>query len=257
MSEQIQVVVIDDEPLARARIRMQLDRWPAVTVAAECGDVDSGVDAIRKHSPEIVFLDVQMPGKTGFDVIREISVAKMPLTIFVTAYDQYAVAAFDVHALDYLLKPFEPARFDEAIGRALATISERDDEDLPLQLQSLLNAVALKVPLEDRIMVKSAGRVVLVEISEIDWVQSAGNYVELHVGSKVHLSRDTLSNIEARLKGYGFVRIHRCTVVNSARIKELQARYHGDYVVTLLDGTEVTLSRRYRDRLSHLIGQRS
>ena len=252
--KRIRAIIVDDEPLARERIRTLLREESDMEIAAECGDGRKAVAAIRRHAPDLVFLDVQMPELDGFGVLEAVGAERVPVVIFVTAYDKYALRAFDVHALDYLLKPFDRERFHRAIDRARAQLrGQRDAADR--RILALLNEVRGAPKRLERLVVKSVGRVFFLRTDEIDWIESAGNYVKLHVGREAHLVRETMSALEAQLDPGMFVRIHRSTIVNLARIRELQPMFHGDYVVLLRDATELTLSRNYRDRLQRLLGR--
>jgi two-component system LytT family response regulator len=250
----IQTLIVDDEPLARQRIRTLLEGDPDIALVGECADGRQAVAALREHKPDLVFLDVQMPLLDGFGVLQSLGEGPMPVVIFVTAHDRYALKAFEVHALDYLLKPFDRDRFRSALERAKAQVRREQDGHVNQKLLALLSDVkGARKPLE-RLVVKSAGRVYFVRIEDIDWIEAAGNYVRLHVGSEDHLLRESMGGLESRLDGARFLRIHRSTIVNVERIKELQPSFHGDYVVILQDGTELTLSRGYRDKLQELLG---
>jgi two-component system LytT family response regulator len=256
----IKVLIVDDEPLARRGIRMHLDEEPDVAVVAECTGGREAVAVIRAEAPDLVFLDVQMPEMDGFEVIEEVGVRRMPVVIFVTAYDQYALQAFDAHALDYVLKPIDEQRFREALARARAHLQLKEFDALQRHVQALLDQIqaghredAAEKFLE-RLVVKEAGRVFFLKTEEVDWMETAGNYVRLHVGREAHLIRDSLSGMEAKLPPDHFLRIRRSTIVNVDRIKELQPLFNGEYVFRLKDGTKLTSSRRYRANLDRLLG---
>ncbi|MBZ5559360.1 MAG: LytTR family DNA-binding domain-containing protein [Acidobacteriia bacterium] len=244
------VLIVDDEPLARRRLRKLLGDEPGVEVVGECGDGASAVEAVRRLKPDVLLLDVQMPGMDGFDAIDAIGPERCPAVIFVTAFDKYALKAFDVHAADYLLKPFDRARLRRAIGRARAAAVHATD--VGRRLLALVTEVRDRRPLE-RIVVKAAGRVHFVRAGEIDWIEAAGHYVLLHAGAEVHEMRDTLARLEARLDAGRFVRVHRSAIVNVDRIKELLPSFHGEFVVVLRDGTRVASSRGYSDRLREMV----
>jgi two-component system LytT family response regulator len=249
----IRTLIVDDEPLARQRLRQLLDREADIEVAGECADGRQAVAALRQDPPDLVFLDVQMPILDGFGVLEGLGAVRLPTVIFVTAHDRYALRAFEVHALDYLLKPFDRDRFQKALDRARAQL-QHNPMDVNQRLLALLADVQeVRKPL-DRLVIKSGGRVCFVRIGEIDWIEAAGNYLRLHVGRDVHLLRETMSRLESRLDPRLFARIHRSTMVNLERIRELQPSFHGDFVVKLHDGTELTLSRGYRDKLQELLG---
>jgi two-component system LytT family response regulator len=249
------VLIADDEPLARERLRMLLASEEWVQIVAECQDGRETVGAIQKLQPDLVFLDVQMPGASGFDVIEGVGAARMPPVIFVTAYDRYALRAFDVHALDYLLKPFDRERFQQALGRARQQLERSSNGELERRLLELVQDLRpVAQPLE-RFVIKSGGRVFFVRADEIDWIEAAGNYVKLHVGVDSHLFRETMNALEARLDPDVFFRIHRSHIVNIERVKELQPWFNGEYVVFLRSGAKLTLSRGYREKLQDKIGR--
>jgi two-component system LytT family response regulator len=250
----ITTLIVDDEPLARTRIRSLLEKEPDLTVIGECGDGQQAVAMVNELQPDLLFLDVQMPALDGFGVLEALGVERMPAVIFVTAYDRYAIRAFDVHALDYLLKPFDRERFQRALGRARAQLQRDEKLAASEKLLALIEDVqAQRKPLQ-RLVIKSAGRVFFLRLEEIDWIEAAGNYLKLHVGSETHLLRETMNALEGRLNAEQFVRIHRSTIVNLDRIQELQPWFHGDYRVVLRDGTQLTLSRGYRQKLQELLG---
>jgi len=243
------VVIVDDEPLARERLRTLLADEPGMEIVGEANDGRSAVEAIASLSPDLAFLDVQLPGSTGFEIIEQVGASRMPFVIFVTAYDRYALRAFDVHALDYLLKPFDRERFRQAIARVRQQLDRRSNGDLEKRLLALVQDLKPAQPRVDRFVVKSGGRVFFVRNDEIDWIEAAGNYVKLHVGSDSHLFRETMNAVEARLDPDVFFRIHRSHIVNIERIRELQPWFNGEYVVFLKNGTRLTLSRGYREKL--------
>lgn len=252
--KRIKVLVVDDEPPGRQKVREMLYEEPDVEVIGESANGVEAIEAIRKHSPDLVFLDVQMPEIDGFGVVEALG-PDMPTVIFVTAYDQYALQAFDVHALDYLLKPFDKERFQTAMGRARTAITKRKTEDMSERLFSLLQTFKTETKTPDRLIIKSGGKVFFLKTGEIDWVEAAGNYVRLHVSNESHLLRETMSGIQKKLDTNNFIRIHRSTFVNLERIKELQPWFHGEYVVILKDGTQLTMSRSYRSNLPELLGK--
>ncbi len=248
----IRALIVDDEPLARRRIRTLLHGVADVEVAGECANGRAAIGAIAEKKPNLVFLDVQMPEVDGFGVLEAVGAARMPITVFVTAYDAYAIKAFEAHALDYLLKPFDRERFEKTLERARAHLKLLEAGGADERLLKLLRAWKSGRP--ERIVVRTAGRISFLRADEIDWIDAAGNYVRLHAGKETHLVRETMSGIEARLDRERFVRIHRSAIVNLERVKELQPWFHGDYVVLLRDGTRLTLSRGYRANLQHLLG---
>ncbi|HSC27347.1 MAG TPA: LytTR family transcriptional regulator DNA-binding domain-containing protein [Vicinamibacterales bacterium] len=254
-SRKTRVLIADDEPLARERLRTLLGDEPWVQIAAECQSGVETIEAIARHSPDLVFLDIQMPDATGFDVIAAIEPGRMPLVVFVTAFDEYALRAFDVHALDYLLKPFDRERFQQTLNRARQQLERRPNGDFEQRLIDLVRDLKPPDNRRPRFVIKAGGRVFFVRADEVDWIESAGNYVKLHVGTDAHLMRETMSALEARLDPAIFFRIHRCHIVNIERVKELQPWFNGEYVVFLQNGTRLTLSRGYRDKLQERLGR--
>src|ERR1044071_8265813 len=234
--------------MARERVMSLLQHEEDVEVIGECSDGMQAVAAIQNHAPDLVFLDVQMPGCTGFGVIEAIGAERMPTVVFVTAYDEYALRAFEVHALDYLLKPFGRDRFQETLKHARESLERRRAGDLGRRLLALVNDIKPEPPRLARLGVKSGGRVFFLRTDEIDWIEAAGNYVRLHLGEESHLFRGTMNRMESRLHARRFARIHRSRIVNVERIRELQPWFNGEYVVILRNGTRLTLSRNYRER---------
>jgi two-component system LytT family response regulator len=257
----LRAIIVDDEDLARRGIRALLQRAGDVEIVSECGSGQEAIRAISATQPELVYLDIQMPGKTGFDVIGALPETKCPHVIFVTAFDRFAIRAFEIHALDYLLKPVNEARFNESLARARAAVAgARDDSMIRrfLQMATELRASTgedLLPTTADRIPVKAQGRVMILRVAEIDWVEADGDYVSVHVGAKSWLLRETIAAAEARLALSGFLRIHRSTLVNIHRVRELLPLSKGEFTVVLLDGTELKLSRNYRFALERLLGK--
>ncbi|HEX5220086.1 MAG TPA: LytTR family DNA-binding domain-containing protein [Verrucomicrobiae bacterium] len=247
----IRTLIVDDESLARDRLRQLLTREAEVELVGECADGREAVTFIEQKKPDLVFLDVQMPELDGFSVLAELEGKPLPVIVFVTAHDRFALRAFEVHAVDYLLKPFDRERFEKALARALEQVKRREDRAL-IDRQAALLAELKPAVSPERLAVKSGGHVLWVELDEIDWIGSADNYAELHLGAKSHLMRETLSALEARLDPQKFVRISRSIIVNARRIKELKRLFYGGCEITLQSGTKLTLSRRYRDKLEQL-----
>lgn len=248
----IRTLIVDDEPLARDRVKRFLRDESDIQIIGECGNGKEAVAAIQDRNPDLVFLDIQMPEKNGFEVVRSLDEDRMPAVIFVTAYDQYALQAFDVHALDYLLKPFNRERLHRAVAHAREQIESRRIGQLDERLASLIKDLKADKKYLERLVVKSVGRVFFLKTDEIDWIEAAGNYVKLHSGREAHMIRETMNGIESKLNPERFFRIHRSTVVNIDRIKELHPMFSGDYAVILRNGTELALSRNYRERLLEL-----
>ena len=249
------ILIADDEPLARERLKMLLVGQEGFEVVGECHDGPSTIDAIRRSKPDLVFLDVQMPGANGFEVVSALGEEELPLFVFVTAFDKYALKAFDVHALDYLLKPFDRDRFLQALARARQQLEHPSNSDLRSRLLALVRDLEPAPQRLERFVIKSGGRVFFVRADEIDWIEAAGNYVKLHVGTETHLLRETMNAVETQLPRDTFYRIHRCHIVNIERVKELQPWFNGEYVVFLRTGARLTLSRGYREKLQDRIGR--
>ncbi len=249
--KKIRTLIVDDESLARDRMRQLLQKETEVEIVGECSDGRAAVITIQKESPDLVFLDVQMPELDGFGVVEAIGTGASPVIVFVTAHDKFALRAFEIHAVDYLLKPFDRERFQKALQRAVEQVKQRDNSTLVARQAALI--ASLRSPqTKDRLAVKSGGHVVWVKLDEVDWIGSADNYAELHVGAKSHLLRETMAALETRLDPKKFVRISRSVIVNAPHIKELKRLFYGGCEITLQDGTKLTLSRRYRDKLKQL-----
>src|SRR5262245_23758152 len=247
----IRTLVVDDEPIARARVVALLRNEADIEVVGECSSGRQAISAIETMSPDLLFLDIQMPEGDGLDLARTIQAQGAPAVVFVTAYDDYALKAFEVHALDYLLKPFSAERFRSALGHAREHVSHRrkGSEAPKPALPDRRNARP------NRLMIKSGGRIHFVRMADIDWCEAQGNYVRVHVGPQEHLVRDTMSHLESELDPQQFVRIHRSTIVNVDRIQEMQSSFNGEYVVLLRTGTRLTLSRGYREILQARLGK--
>lgn len=248
----IRVLIVDDEPWARKRIATLLKAEVDVEIVVECADGGTAIKKISELSPDLVFLDVQMPEVDGFDVIEAVGPERMPLVIFATAYDKYALQAFDAHALDYLLKPFDEERFQRALDRARKDL-QREKGGSESTLRALLKTLQEGHKYLQRLVVKSGGRVVFLKASDIDWFEATGNYVTLHVGRDSHLLRGTMNALEPKLNSEQFIRIHRSAIINLDRIKALQPWFRGEQVLVLKDGTELTVGRAFRDRLQQFL----
>jgi len=245
----IRTLVVDDEPLAREWVRNGLQDEPDVEVIGECGDGFEAVRAIAAEKPDLVLLDVQMPGLDGFGVLASVDPDKLPAVVFVTAFDRYALKAFEAHAVDYLMKPFSGERLHQAVERARAAIDRSASKDLKTQLRALLDDIERERQYPEWLLIKKEDRSVFLRVEDIDWIESARNNVRLHVGKDVYVYHETTSGIEARLDPKHFFRIHRSTIVHIERIRDMHPWFNGDYAVTLKDGTRLTLSSTYRERL--------
>lgn len=250
----LRVLIVDDEPPARRRIRALLADELDVEVVGEAGSGAEAVEAIRTLSPSLVFLDVQMPDGDGFEVVRQVGAERMPLTVFATAFDRHALRAFDAHALDYLLKPFERERFAAALRRARAHLARAAEGALQGRLEALLGALAPPERWASRFTVRVGQRIHVVPAAEVDYVTAEDNYVRLHAGGRSYLLRETLTALAARLDPRTFLRIHRSTIVNLERVAELESLFAGEYVVFLRDGTRLTAGRSYRAALQEALG---
>ena len=258
----LQVLIVDDEPLARRGIRVRLAAARDVSVVGECGNGREAIAAIRSLQPDLVFLDVQMPGLSGFDVVAAVQPERMPVVVFVTAHDEHAIHAFDVQALDYLLKPIDDERFARTVERARERLAERRDGTLARRMAALLaerDASPAAAPLatgraDARLAVRDRGRIVLVDVADIAWVQAEGDYVRVHVPGRSHLIRETMTAMESRLTPERFARIHRSAIVNVRQIIELRPETNGEFVVVLRDGAQLRSSRSYADRLRSIVG---
>lgn len=255
MTRAVRTLIIDDESLARRRVRMFLEGRPEIEIVGECNNGAEAVRNIIETRPDLVFLDIQMPGMSGFEVISTIGLKRMPAVIFVTAYDQYAIRAFDVHAVDYLLKPFDRGRFEDALARAMRELELRDRTCQKRSLGKLMSDVQAEQRIPARILAKSGGRISILRVDQIDWVEAAGNYVKLYVGKETHLVRRSMAGFQSRLDSGRFARVHRSTIVNLDCVKELHPHFHGDFILILRTGAKVTLSRRYAQAVLPLLGK--
>ncbi len=256
-SRKLKAIIVDDEPPARRNLRALLKGAPDIEIARECGNGRDAVIGIRALEPDLVFLDVQMPEMNGFEVLEQLTDQPVPVIIFVTAYDQYALKAFEVSALDYLLKPFDDARFHKALSQARRQIEQQDAGELGRKLLTLMGARETGTASPrylSRLMVKTGGRVIFIRTEEIDWIEAYDNYVRLHVGGKDHLLRQTMNELEAALNPERFARIHRSTIVNLDRVRELHPHFN-EHLVILHDGTELKLSRTRKEWLEQWLGR--
>lgn len=250
----IRTVIVDDEPLARGRVRRVLADETDIDIIGEFGDGKTALNAIRELKPDLVFLDIQMPEMNGFEIVRALDAGSLPAIIFVTAYDQYALQAFDLYALDYLLKPFDRKRAKRAVERAREHIRSRERGEMDERLMSLVAGLKPDRKYLERLVIRSTGRIFFLKTEEVDWIEASGNYLKIHVGRETHMIRETMNSLESKLDPSKFIRIHRSTIVNIDRIRELHPMFSGDYSVLLRDGTELALSRNYRESLVELIG---
>ena len=253
MTAPVRAIIAEDEPLQRKLLRTMLADEPDISVVAEAGDGASAVQAIREHRPDLVFLDVQMPELDAFEIVGSVGLHRMPVTIFVTAFDQYALRAFEVHALDYLLKPFDSERLSHAVRRAVQQVRQATNANADDRLTSLLREIGTRRSAPARLALRTDGRVVFVETSVIDYIEAAGKLVRVHAGSDRYEVRDTLTSVASQLDVADFVRVHRSTIVNVSRIKEIQPWFQGDYVLILKTGTRVTSGREYRGNIQALM----
>jgi two-component system LytT family response regulator len=251
----VHVLLADDEPMANRRLLRFLRAEPDVEVVAECGSGAEAVEALRTRRVDLALLDVQMPALDGFGVIEQVGPERMPPVIFVTAYDAHALKAFEVHALDYLLKPFGRDRLQQCLDHARHQRDRQRAGELGKSLLALVQDFKPEQKKQDRLVVKSGGRVFFVRTDDIDWIEASGNYVRLHLKEQSYLFRETMNQMESRLDPHRFFRIHRSRIVNTERIKELQPWFNGEYVVLLHNGTQLRLSRSYREKLEERLGK--
>ncbi len=259
-TKKIKTLIVDDEPLARRTIRDLLATDPEIEIIGECGNGLETVRFIRRQLPDLLFLDIQMPGMNGFEALSKIEHERIPAIVFVTAFDNYALKAFELHALDYLLKPFTDKRFEEALRQAKTQVELREINRLSQSLLALLGEQAGReiAPLKrksflTRFMIRSGGRVSFIKAADVDWISADDYYIKLHVAGKSHLLRISMNELEEKLDPQRFLRIHRSTIINFDRVKELHQHPNGEYVVVLKDGTELKLSRSRRERLEELL----
>jgi two-component system LytT family response regulator len=261
LQKTIRVVLADDERLAREKLRLLLALEPGIEIVAECGDGEQAVAAIRRHQADLVILDVQMPGMDGFEVLSQLSADEMPVVIFATAYDQYALRAFEANALDYLLKPFDQERLHNAMEKARLHLSGSQNREITRRILDLLSQIVPGIPApapgEGRLVIREKGRIVFLNLDQIDWIDASANYVRLNVGKESHLVRETIGKIAERLDPNHFVRIHRSTIVDVRKIKELIPVNSGEYIVVLRSGKELSCSRGHRAALQSLIDKNS
>ena len=249
----IRTVIADDEGLARKKLRLLLSVEDGVSVVAECRESNQTIAAVEQHRPDLLMLDIQMPELDGFQVLRHISRDQMPVVIFTTAYDQYAIRAFEAHALDYLLKPFNQQRLHHALERVKAELLKSHEQSVKARIIDLLSESASESQPLRRLVIRTSGRLVFLELDEVDWIEAAANYVKLHVGKDSFLLREGIGHISARLNPEQFVRIHRSFIANVRRIRELQPCDSGEYIAVLRDGKELSCSRGCRPQLLRLI----
>jgi two-component system, LytTR family, response regulator len=248
----VRAVIVDDEEPARRLLRSMLGAWPRLCVVGEAGGGELAISMIRELRPDLVFLDVQMPGKNGFDVLAALEEPLLPLVVFVTAYDRYALDAFEVSACDYLLKPFDDRRLAIAVNRALGR-HRQPAQDIDATLRTLLRQAQRPAPRPVAIRVE--GRHILLRPEDIDWIEAAGKECRVHVGTTVHTVRVPLAALAAQLDAANFLRVHRSSIVNTLRIREVQPWFRGEYVIILVDGTRITTGGSYRDGVSRLLGR--
>lgn len=252
--EKIRTLIVDDETLAREGIRSRLELDPAIEIIGECPNGNKAVISILRDTPDLVFLDIQMPKLDGFGVIEIVGAARMPQVIFVTAFDKYAVKAFEIHALDYLLKPVDKRRFASALARAKSLIYGKNGELFSQQLTSLLGSLKSDTKYLERLAIKVAGSYLLINVADINWIEADDNYVKLHTADQIYLMHITMTSLEESLDPDAFLRIHRSAIVNLRKVKELHSMFHGKYEVVLDDGTRLTSGKVYRESIQRLLG---
>ena len=255
MADKIRVLIVDDEALARERVRSLLDERADIHVVAEAGDGLTAVRAIQEHDPDLVFLDVQMPEMDGFEVLSALEGPSLPEVIFVTAFDRYALKAFDVHALDYLLKPFDRERFSQAVDRALLRMGNARPGEVATEMAQVLHELRSRLGSQrvERFVVRDRDRIRFVMIEDIEWIEAAGNYVTLHLDGVSHMLRGTMKAVESTLDPLRFVRVHRSGIVNLDRVREIQPWFNGDFMILTKSGHKVTTGETYRARVQELL----
>jgi two-component system LytT family response regulator len=256
----LRALIVDDEELARRGLRVRLQR-AGVTVVGECVNGAEALDAIQKLAPDLVFLDIKMPEMSGLQVAEAMDSDRLPHVIFVTAFDEFAIQAFDVHALDYILKPIDDDRLAAALLRARSAVAHAHDGDFGRRVTRAIASMSSLTPpgadglMSDRLLVRATGRIVVVRVGDIDWIEASGDYASLHVEKKTWLVRETIATIAQRYSAHGIVRIHRSTLVNLDRVTELRPMSNGEFIVVLRDGTELKMSRNYRSALDSFVGK--
>ena len=253
----LRALVVDDEQLARKALLRLLKNEPDINVIGQCSDGEAAVETIRRTNPDLVFLDVQMPEMDGFRVVESVGAEKMPVTIFVTAYDKYALEAFDANAVDYLLKPFAPDRLARALRRARDRCLGRQDQDAAERLFSLLGRTRSQTDYMQRLAVSVRGRILFVSVADIDWIGAEGNYATLHVSRKTYDVRETMQVLMDKLDSRDFDRTHRSTIVNVHRICEIRPWFQGSHIVLLRSGEELRMSRYQHEAVRRLLGSRA
>lgn len=251
----MRTIIADDESLARKKLGLLLRMEPGVEIAAECSNGQQTLTALRDYKPDLLLLDIEMPDMNGFEVLSKVSLDETPIVIFTTAYDRYAVRAFEAHALDYLLKPFDRERFHNAVGRARAEFVKTVDSKAATRILSSLLKNSPDVGISNKLVFKSSGRIVFLSVNDIDWISAAANYVNLNVGATHYLLREGIGEVCEKLDASRFVRIHRSTIVNVGKIRELQPVNSGEYIVILADGKQLSCGRAYRAGLQRLIDE--
>lgn len=265
----IRTIIVDDESLARRGLSIRLEKFDDIEVITECKNGREALSAIEEYSPDLVFLDIQMPGIDGFEVVHKMQGDAMPLVVFVTAFDQYAVDAFEIHAVDYVLKPVEDERLSIAIERVRHHLSQQDTQDHKKRLMDLITNITGQSPSQidemlasgelpgekypDKIAVKDRGETTLVPSKDIAWVEAAGDYMCIHANDQVHVLRSTMKNLESKLNPNNFQRIHRSTIVNLEKIEKVCSHINGEYYLVLKGGSRLKMSRSYRDKIKHIV----
>ncbi len=252
----IRAIIVDDEPLAREKVQLFAKGETDLEIVDVCANGQEAIASFRKFTPDLLFLDIQMPEMTGFEVLHHLHTDPLPGIIFITAYDEFALRAFEFHALDYLLKPFDRERFHKAVEHARESLRSASESQITTeQIKALLDSMKETPAKLERLIVKTNGRIIFLRLEEIDWMEAAGNYIKLHVGNESHLVRETMNNLEQQLHPQQFIRIHRSTIINIEKIKELQPYFNGEYKVVLKNNTQVILSRGFRENFTKMLGK--
>ncbi len=254
-SKKIRILIVDDEPLGREAVRHLLNNDDEVEIVAESPDGIQALEDMQTYSPDVVFLDIQMPGCDGFEVLKRLPKHFSPLIIFVTAYDKYAIDAFTVHAIDYILKPIDPGRFRTALAAAKENLRSKERQAVNEHLYKFVESLQSTSGFADRIVVKTNGKMVFVSVEDVDWIESAGDYVCIHARGEKHIIRETMNSIEGKLNPGRFMRIHRSTIVSVDRVKEMEPLFQGQYLLRLRDGTKLVASRSYKKHIDTLLSK--
>jgi two-component system LytT family response regulator len=252
----IRAIIIDDEPLAREKVKLFAGDEPDIEIVDVCSNGHEAIASYNRYKPDLLFLDIQMPEMNGFEILQHLQGNTLSAVIFITAYDEFALRAFEFHAIDYLLKPYDRERFQRSVAHARVALHTTGQlETTAEQIKVLLDSVHQNSAKLERLIVKTNGKIIFLRLEEVDWIESAGNYVKLHCGNETHLIRETMNGLEQQLNPKKFIRIHRCTIINIEKIKELEPYFNGEYKVILNNNSQVFLSRNYKENFTKVLGK--